>query len=224
MSNSPGERRTPAELIHSCQGLVRSIAWKIHQKLPRTVELDDLISYGQVGLAEAARDFDPGRGMQFTTYAYYRVRGAVLDGLSTMSWFNQADYNRGRYERAANDVLRSGSADGEVAEELDWFSRTTQSLSAAYVLTHFVGENADSRLVDHSSPAATVDASDLKSSVERLLAALPEQEQSLIRGVYFEGLSIKDAGERIGISKAWASRLHARILETLSLRLAGDYG
>ncbi len=67
------------ELISSHQGLVKSIALKITESLPTQFELDDLIGYGQVGLAEAAQEFDPARGVRFATYAYYRVRGAIYD-------------------------------------------------------------------------------------------------------------------------------------------------
>lgn len=222
MRNNRPEPQSMAQLIHSCQGLVRSIAWKIHQRLPRCVDLDDLIGYGQVGLAEAARDFDHSRGIQFTTYAYYRVRGAVLDGLSTMSWFTRMDYNRGRYEQAANDVLTNNSADDHVAGEVDWFARTSRSLSAAFVMTHFAGDAAESEVIDHSSPSADAEATDMKILIEKLLTNLSDQEKSLIRSIYFEGLSIKDAGEKVGISKAWASRLHARTLETLALQLSGE--
>ena len=76
---------TTQQLVVSCQGLVRSLAWKIHCKLPRSVDLEDLVCYGQIGLVEAARDFDSSRGGQFTTYAYYRIRGAILDGMSKMA-------------------------------------------------------------------------------------------------------------------------------------------
>lgn len=214
--------QSTAQLIHSCQGLVRSIAWKIHQRLPRSVDMDDLIGYGQIGLAEAARDYEQDRGIQFTTYAYYRVRGAILDGLSTMSWFTKMDYNRGRYEQAANDVLRSSSADESSTGDVDWFARTSRSLTAAYVMTHFCGESAEAAMVDHASPSADSETAEMKILVEKLLKGLPEQESQLIRGIYFEGLSIKDAGERVGISKAWASRLHARTLESLAHQLSGD--
>ena len=61
-------------LIEECQGLVRSLALQIKTKAPASIELDDLISYGQIGLAEAARDFDPDRGFRFSTFAYYRMR------------------------------------------------------------------------------------------------------------------------------------------------------
>src|SRR5688572_30076999 len=88
-------RKAPDQhgLIAGCQGLVRTLAWRIHKKLPPSVDLEDLISYGQVGLAEAARDFDPSLGDHFITYAYYRIRGAILDGLTKLSWFSLHDYH-----------------------------------------------------------------------------------------------------------------------------------
>ena len=199
---------------------MRSIAWKIHQRLPRTVELDDLIGYGQVGLAEAARDFDAGRGVQFTTYAYYRVRGAVLDGLSTMSWFSKADYSRGRYEQAANDVLHESSPESGVANELSWFTNTTRSLSAAFLISDFASVSLEQQTAAPESQSADIESEDLRKTISEALGSLSEQERGLIEDIYFRGMSIKDAGERIGISKAWASRLHARILRNLGFQLS----
>ena len=220
MDNSAGKSPSPAELIHSCQGLVRSIAWKIHQRLPRSIDLDDLIGYGQVGLAEAARDFDLTRGVQFTTYAYYRVRGAVLDGLATMAWFSKADYSRGRYEQAANSVLREAATEQGIVGELNWLANTTRSLSAAFLMSDFASACVEQRNSDVAAPSAGAEADDLKRIIEQALSRLTEQERTLVDGVYFHGLSIKEAGERIGISKAWASRLHARILQNLGLQLS----
>ncbi len=207
------------ELIHSCQGLVRSIAWKMHQKVPRSIELDDLIGFGQVGLAEAARDFDQNRGVQFTTYAYYRVRGAILDGLSTMAWFSKADYARGRYERNANDVLEASPSEAQ-AEDTNWFGQTARSLSMTYIMTQWAGEGVGSpEPSEDYTPSDAAEDADLRNEIRKLVEELPDQEATLIKGIYFEGLTIKDAGERIGISKAWASRLHARTLHSLALRM-----
>ena len=89
----------PQHLIEHCQGMVRSLALSIHRKLPPRYELDDLISYGQVGLAEAAKDFDPRRGSQFSTFAYYRIRGAIYDGISKMTWFGRAGRQHDRCEQ-----------------------------------------------------------------------------------------------------------------------------
>lgn len=210
-----------SDLITGCQGLVRSIAWKIHQRLPKSVDLDDLIGYGQVGLAEAARDFDRQRGVQFTTYAYYRVRGAILDGLSRMDWFTKADYARGSYESSANDIME-GSRQTESGDDSQWFRQTTQSLSMSYIMTHW----ADSGVAEPSSPITPCDnaeTEDLREKIRTMLDALTPQEQTLIRGIYFDGLTVKAAGERVGITKGWASRLHARTLESLAIQLCDSH-
>ncbi len=217
MANDPS---AAFQLIHSCQGLVRSIAWKLHQKLPSSVELDDLIGYGQVGLAEAARDFDTSRGVQFTTYAYYRIRGSILDGLSRMSWFNQADFSRGRYERAANEVLKDSDTDSTVAENAAWMTRATRSLGTAFMLTQL--SSTEVEIADKQQEQVTSEAelTDMRRQIQDALVELPEAERQMIVSVYFEGLSIKDAGEQLNVGKAWASRLHSRALELLSFRLA----
>jgi len=213
-------RSPSSDLIMSCQGLVRSIAWKIHQKLPRNIELDDLIGFGQIGLSEAARDFDQQRGVQFTTYAYYRVRGAILDGLSSMAWFTKADYNRGRYEQAANAILEARPDDDIPEDDVTWLGQTTRVLSMTYIMTQWGTDSPGKAFSETETPCDAAEANDLKQLLRSIVDDLPEQQQQLIRGIYFEGLSIKEAGERIGISKAWASRLHTRTLDSLALRMA----
>lgn len=222
--------KTTQELIAGCQGLVRSLAWKIHCKLPRSVDLDDLVSYGQLGLVEAARDYEASRGGQFTTYAYHRVRGAILDGLAKMRWFNQADYHGGKYERMAGDVLDDQHAEHEASErgagdrgaltdDVRWFKGASTALATVFLVSSRaeMGDGPES-ISDPSTP--TPQASAMKREVSKklneLIDALPTQAASLIRGAYFEGLTLKEAGERIGISKAWASRLHSKTLEQLA--------
>ena len=105
-------QKTPQELIESGQGLVISIAARVSRNIPVKVDMEDLIAYGEVGLAEAARDFEPNRGVEFTTFAYRRVRGAIYDGLSKMSWISRARYKRLSHDRTANKTLRAASAAG----------------------------------------------------------------------------------------------------------------
>ena len=125
---------TREQLIAQCQGLIRSLAVKIQKGLPRHIELDDLISYGQIGLAEAARDFDETRGGQFTTFAYYRVRGAIYDGVSKMAWVSRAHYNRMKYERMASDVLgleqdHQAPAAATLEQGLSWLKGISSALA-----------------------------------------------------------------------------------------------
>ncbi|MEX2138940.1 MAG: sigma-70 family RNA polymerase sigma factor [Pirellulales bacterium] len=219
--------KTTQELIASCQGLVRSLAWKIHCKLPRHVDLDDLVSYGQVGLGEAARDYQEGRG-HFTTYAYHRVRGAILDGLSKMRWFNQADYHRGKYTEMAEEVLHSDQeaqpeGSGDLEQDVRWLKNVGGALATVYLFCHSKDEQTDGvgAVADDSaaSPPALLLKREIHERLHQLVNALPADAAALIRGAYFEGLSLKEAGERIGVSKAWASRLHAKALGQLARSL-----
>ena len=225
MVNNPRipENPSPRDLVNSCQGLVRSIAWKLHQRLPQHVDMDDLIGFGQIGLAEAARDFDHRHGVSFTTYAYYRIRGAVLDGLGKMAWFNKADFNRGRYDQNANDVLSTASVDGQTMNDnLNWFATTSNALATVFLVSQLGSDdNRPAETADNSylQDERRVEEQDLLDKLRGLVDYLPEQQQVIIKAVYFEGLTIKAAGDRVGISKAWASRVHKQALETLMLRL-----
>src|SRR5262245_10160555 len=107
-------RRTQQELISDGQALVQSLVTKVCRSIPMRVDRDDLVSYGEIGLAEAARDFDPEQGVSFTTFAYYRVRGAIYDGLSKMSWTSRAYYKRLKYRQMSNEVMQAdaGAASG----------------------------------------------------------------------------------------------------------------
>jgi len=224
--------QSPEQLIQECQGLVRSLAMKIHRKLPRNIDPDDLIGYGQVGLAEAARDFDPSRGSQFSTYAYYRIRGAIYDGVAKMTWFSRAQYNRIRYHQMAEEVLAdqatAEASAGESSIEADarWFRNLTRALAIVYLTTHRdPDEDEQVPVVDTSTPApdAVVMDRETGQKLRELVAALPEDERTLIRATYFEGETLQDAGKRLGVSKSWASRLHAKTLQRLarSLRQMG---
>src|SRR6185437_1438417 len=130
--------KTAHELIAECQGLVRALAWKIHRGLPSNVDSEDLIAYGQLGLAEAARDFDASRTGAFSTYAYYRIRGAIYDGLSKMSWFSLARYARLRYAQRANELLAAEndaaqSGERRVEDDVRWFRGLVSGLAVAYL-------------------------------------------------------------------------------------------
>lgn len=216
---------TREQLIESCQGLVRNLAWQIHAKLAKHIDVDDLIAYGQLGLAEAARDYDPERGGKFTTFAYYRIRGAIYDGISKMSWFGRARYRRLRFEQRANEVLASEASDvpegGELADEARWLERVSQKLAMAYLASHAEEGPEQAQLADPRAPqpADVVMGEEIRVVLRQLVDQLPPEAANLIRSAYFEGLTLQEAGERIGVSKAWASRLHARSLESLARAL-----
>jgi RNA polymerase sigma factor for flagellar operon FliA len=214
---------TREQLMEKGQPLVHSLAAKIFRGIPVRVDLNDLIAYGEVGLAEAARDFDPDQGTRFTTFAYYRVRGAIYDGLSKMSWTSRARYKKIRYQQMANAALGQDSeARGDsnsVHNEAKWLREVTEKLAVVYLVTR--GEKGggirDSSIEDPQAAAPTIVAHrEISQKLRELVDSLPAVEQRLIRTIYFEGATLQEAANRVGLSKSWASRLHSRILEKLS--------
>lgn len=227
-STSAAERQ---RLIVSCQGLVRSIAWKIHQRLPPHVDLEDLVSSGQVGLAEAARDFDAARGGQFSTYAWYRIRGAILDGLSRMKWFDRGDFEGGRYDRMANEALaddgdasqpRGGSPDQVIAREGAWLKGAASALAVACIASRSGMDEAEIADSGLERPDEIVIRREVAAKLREFVAALPSDMATLVRATYFQGKTLTEAAAEVGISKAWASRLHARALGRLAAALRAE--
>ena len=219
-----------ARYVESCQGLVRSVAWRIHQKLPPHVELEDLIQFGQLGLLEAARSYDPERGAKFSSFAYQRVQGAILDGLSKLGWFSRHHYHSSRYEHLANDYLETGQEDSAGASAEDdarWLKQVSGPMMVVYLASQGRpddegGETSGPQLADEKSPSPVeaAGARELHGCLHDLIDQLPSDAGRLIRLVYFEGLTLKAAGEQLSISKAWASRLHEKTLQRLSRALS----
>ena len=215
-------------LVQQGQGLVRSIAMQVYRGLPVPMDLDDLIAYGQIGLTEAAQKFDPASETRFTTFAYYRIRGAIYDGVSKMNWTSRARIRRMRFRRMADEVLeKEGQPEGvspspTAANDAAWLGRVTERLAIVYLATG-EDDSADRSLADapdpHDSPSQLVANRELQQTLRQLVEQLPPDARLLIRGIYFEGYTITEAADRSGISKSWASRLHAKSLDQLAKML-----
>jgi RNA polymerase sigma factor for flagellar operon FliA len=214
-----------ANLMDSYIGLVRALAWKIHQQLPRNVEIDDLIGYGCVGLAEAARSFNPNLGHKFSTFAYHRIRGAILDGLSQMTWFRMDKFEGRSYQASAE-----GEDQAEPQVEIDaeqtlnanggWFRSAADRMERSM---RSGGPDGQPEAIDRTiSPEDAVMGREAEMRLRELVEALPAAASDLIKATYYEGLTLKDAAARIGRDKSWASRLHARILQKLAASLKAE--
>jgi RNA polymerase sigma factor for flagellar operon FliA len=207
-------------------GLVRALAWKIHQQLPRSVDLEDLVGYGCVGLAEASQSFQADRGLKFSTFAYHRVRGAILDGLSQMSWFRIEKFAANEYrheeDRQENTYASEDAPGANMYDNGPWVRDAAERLSSRSSLGTEVAESVPDR--GHTSEQAVMKR-EVEQRLRQLIDTLPKAAAELLRMTYYEGLSLKDAGERVGRDKSWASRLHARALAQLSAMLKAEgYG
>ncbi|MGO9665578.1 MAG: sigma-70 family RNA polymerase sigma factor [Polyangia bacterium] len=210
-------------LVEENLDLVRSIAGKLRRSLGRTLDLDELVAYGSKGLVEAATRFDSRQGVAFSTFAYYRIRGAMLDGLRSMGWYSRGDLARYRAEERANEYLRNraeregapappGRSDdaaatlAEIAEVLSGVATIhITSLEAAAGVT-------DERL---PPPDQQLERLHLQARAHRALAKLPEKERRLLQLHYFEDMNLEVASAKMGLSKSWGSRLHARAVDQL---------
>lgn len=225
----PTEQARIQALVEQGQALVVSLASRIRGNIPVRVDMEDLIAYGEIGLAEAAHKFDPTRGTAFTTFAYPRVRGAIYDGVAKMSWTGRGKHRRLRFRHMAKEYLDSQpneSTDQDAStleKDAQWFRDTTDRLAVIFFSSRDdgQGDNFGSTIEDQGTPAASfiVAQREIIGKLHDLVDALPSTEEKLIRRVYFEGKTLQEAGNSLRITKSWASRLHAQALERLARML-----
>jgi RNA polymerase sigma factor for flagellar operon FliA len=208
---------------------VRSLAATVRKQFNANLELDELISYGQVGLLEAADRFDSKVGANFLTFAHYRIKGAIFDGLRKMGVLKGGDA-RSAYqgERAAaylgnlSDREQGGGGRGQSFD--DDVREVANAVTGLAVLFATSLEGMEGmQIADESLPVdQRLELEQLKKRVRAAMEQLPEKERKLLEGYYFRGKTLEEAGAEIGQSKSWASRLHARAIEELKRILAED--
>ncbi len=212
--------------IEEHRPLVAGIVSRLRARYELTGDQDDLMAYGFQGLLEARSRFDPSRGVQFNTFAYYRVRGAVIDGVRAAGALPARAYQQLKAAQAAL-YLGEGEADARAADPA---RRADQARSAA-VLREAVGKLTASYLASavgqeeerpDESPETIVVHEETKRRLRALVGTLPEREAALVRGFYFEGRRFDHVAEELGISKSWASRLHGKALARLRDGLEED--
>lgn len=225
------QRDEDAAFVEEWRGFVVAIAQKLRAQLDLPVELDDLVALGFEGLLEARGRFDPTRGAKFGTFAHYRVRGAMIDGVRKMTYLSPKAEARRRAALGADAVLqeRAAVAEGLQASGAPAGGRgpALQALEGAIgeIVTGFVLSSALSpELSEGIDPAASpeerlLDASDA-ATLREAVSTLPDRERALVEGFYFEGRRFDEIAAELGISKSWASRLHHKAMGRLRELLA----
>ncbi len=199
--------------------MVRKLAMRIRAQLELNSDLDELIAYGFRGLMEARQRFDPTRGVLFSTFAHYRVRGAILDGVRTMAYLPRRIHHRRRAAEALDQTAESAafvrgsepSVRSDMAATLNAIDDVLSKCCAAFIVSA-VGQGAE------DAPPGAEDMlleNEARGRVNAALDLLPERERAVIEGYYFENRTIDELGAALGVSKSWASRLHTRALGML---------
>ena len=221
------------ELVLRYLPLVKHVSARLAMGLPSHIELDDLFSYGIFGLLDALEKFDPGRGVKFETYAFTRVKGAILDGLRAMDWVPASMRQRARQvEDAFGRVearLGRAAEDEEVAAELGLgaadFSRVLADIERASLLSLdelWGDDNGEEYALrdlvrDDAAPDPTQSAEwkDREQILAEAVEALPERERTVLTLFYYDGLTPKEIGAVLGVTVSRISQLHSKAVMRL---------
>lgn len=215
--------------------LVKQIALQVASGIPRHVELDELISAGTVGLVEAARRFDPARGVRFEAYVSDRIRGAIIDFLRSLDWAPRSIRAAGKQIdeariRLANELGRQPS-EAEIAREtgttVDRYRSVRDSITQSSVLTldRAADDSNDddgdtgysSSIPDENAPAPDeqLERKELYGYLADAVNCLPEQSRTVIALYYIEGMHMAAIGEVLGVTQSRASQIHSSALAML---------
>lgn len=189
----PPLRNADAASVAAGMRLVRGVVWCERRRSGHQGDTDELVSRGYEGLVSAFASFDPMRGVPFPRWAEIRTRGAIRDGLRT-EW-------RWRKRHRADVDLGHNLADVTTAGALPRLLR-------------------EPGLVNDVTPEHELAHEQLAARARKAIRSLPAPEQGLVLRHYYDGVTLADAGAEMGLSRSWASRLHARALSRIRRTLA----
>lgn len=230
--------RDPPEVLERFNAeldLPRIIARQLSKSAGLGTAFDDLVAFGREGLLEAARRYDPARGVPFRAFASFRVRGAMIDGIRSFSELPRRVHARlkaidaasGVSEGAAEDLLATtpgappATSTPAAADRLlsDHLAAMATAMATGLVADVGLGEAGEATAVNRHNPEQEVQQAELLSLLRSEVATLPEPENELVERHYFNGERFDHVAADLGLSKSWASRLHTRAVQRLTKRL-----
>ena len=213
------------------------LASRIRERMPRTVELKDLVQAGVIGLIEACRSYDSAKDAQFSTFAKFRIRGAILDSLRKLDWGSRKMRRKGREISEAiaklESLLGRPPLEEEIAEELQVSLDELQSAMTELDGLCLVGQLANSSrghaeahdLIESAQSAGGDNPFDLcleterKDQLEEAVSRLSEREQLILSLYYKEELTMKEIGQVVGNAVSRVSQIHAAAMIKLRASL-----
>jgi RNA polymerase sigma factor for flagellar operon FliA len=236
MYNTAQAKDSQHQLIDRYAPLVKRIAYHLLARLPASVQVEDLMQAGMIGLLEAAKKYDSGKGASFETYAGIRIRGAMLDEVRKGDWAPRSVH---RNTRMVADAIRTIEArtgrdakDHEVAAELqlsleDYYGILNDTLgSRLFSFDDLLqeGEQGSGLHEDsshtHYEPAREHEDDRFQVALADAIANLPERERLVLSLYYDEELNLKEIGEVLGVSESRVSQLHSQCAARLRARLS----
>lgn len=228
------------QLVAQYAPLVRRIAFHLMAKLPASVDVNDLVQNGMIGLLDSLSRFEEGMGAQFETYAVQRIRGAMLDGLRENDWLPRGVRREMRRVEAAIHQLEHANGraptESELAKALDMSLADYQKLlldarghQVVYLEDLSDGEGEDF-LERHASeatipdPLALIEEAGLRSALVVAVEALPEREKLMMALYYEQDLNLREIGEVLGVTESRVCQLHSQAIGRLRAAVIGESG
>jgi RNA polymerase sigma factor for flagellar operon FliA len=213
--------------------LVKRIAYHLMSRLPPSVQADDLIQAGMIGLLEAARNYDPAQGASFETYAGIRIRGAMLDEIRRTDWTPRSVHRKARQVAEAVRQIENAKGrdarDVEVAEllgiDINEYHRILQDSTGCRIFSFEdpggMGEDQDLRGAEHpNEPLNHLQHADFQKSLAKAIEGLPERERLVMALYYDEELNLREIGEVLGVSESRVCQIHGQALIRLRARMS----
>lgn len=221
------------ELIVHHMRTVKYIAGRMAIHVPSSVEMDDLVGWGVLGLLDAVEKFDHTQNIKFTTYASIRIRGAIIDQIRSLDWAPRSLRNTAREVAKARDKLRQElkrePSPGEIADSIgttqDHVEDTLAQLQTAQVLaldSYLPAEDSSSaRKIDLTSdasapsPSAVAEDREKRQRVIEAIMQLPDQQQKVLNLYYYEELTLKEIGVVLEVSESRICQVHRAAMKGL---------
>lgn len=212
--------------------LVKRIAYHLMGRLPDTVQIDDLIQSGMLGLLEAIKHYDAGQGASFETYAGIRIRGAMLDELRRADWTPRSVHKKARMVaeaiREVENRLGRDAKDSEVAAHLgigmDEYGHILQDAVSCKTFSVEELVQGEDGVIDNvrggSQPDEQLMQQDFQNALARAIAELPERERLVISLYYDDELNLREIGKVLDVSESRISQICSQAMLRLRARLA----
>jgi RNA polymerase sigma factor for flagellar operon FliA len=226
------QERSYDDLVMQYAPLVKRIAYHLMNRLPPSVQADDLIQAGMIGLLEASRNYDPTQGASFETYAGIRIRGAMLDEIRRSDWTPRSVHRKARMVadaiRAIENREGRDARDVEVAEtldiSLDEYHQILQDASGCRIFSldelTAVGEiGSDHGRNTISGPFDGLQQDAFKKALAESISGLPERERLVVAMYYDDELNLREIGQVLGVSESRVCQIHSQATMRLRARL-----
>jgi len=216
-------------LLEEYLPLVKNVAGRMAMGFPKSVELNDLVNTGVIGLIEALSNFDPSRGVKFETYAVPRIRGAILDELRSLDWVPRSTRAKSRaLDRTTSKLenqLGRRPSERELARSLNittdelFSAKDDVACTTMLSLDEMIYKEEDNRQVPRvetlenlstETALGDMEKEELKAYLIEAISNLSEQERLVVALYYYEELTLKEIGEVMQISESRVSQIHTK--------------